>query len=408
MVEQRTSRREGTWLKILFCCDSPLYKNAQGIYHSNTFTDEFYQRYLCFAESLHVTARVRPLPMNAAGGRMQRISHPAIRVVEIPNLMCTKGILTKRSAVKRILRREIQNADAIFLRLPSLVGTYGADIAKEMGKPYLAEVVGCPWDSLWNHSFKGKLVAFLSKQAMKRTVWDALYVSYVTKSFLQSRYPTQGKQIACSNVLLAPVDEAVLGRRIARIHSRRPGDKVVLGTAAGLDVPYKGQQYIIRALAAMKWAGRTNFEYQLAGVGTGERLRKEARSCGVEGQVKIVGSLTHQEIFRWMDGLDIYCQPSKQEGLPRAMIEAMSRGLPCMGGRAGGIPEIVGEEWIFNHGSHAMDEICEILGRIADSPDLMHRLAEENYREAKRYKKDVLEERRRQFFEEFLEKTGII
>ena len=43
---------------------------------------------------------------------------------------------------------------------------------------------------------------------------------------------------------------------------------------------------------------------------------------------------------------DIYIQPSLQEGLPRAVVEAMSTALPCIGFNTGGIPELLEPEYI--------------------------------------------------------------
>ena len=53
----------------------------------------------------------------------------------------------------------------------------------------------------------------------------------------------------------------------------------------------------------------------------------------------------------YYDSIDIYVQPSKQEGLPRAVIEAMSRGCPVLGTDIAGIPELIQERCLFKKGS---------------------------------------------------------
>ena len=45
------------------------------------------------------------------------------------------------------------------------------------------EVVGCAWDALWNHSYKGKILAPKSYMSMRRAVSKAPYVVYVTNGF---------------------------------------------------------------------------------------------------------------------------------------------------------------------------------------------------------------------------------
>ena len=77
---------------------------------------------------------------------------------------------------------------------------------------------------------------------------------------------------------------------------------------------YKGQQYIIKALALLRQQG-IEMEYHLVGAGTGEYLRKVAKKNGVEDLVFLKGALPHSEIMAFLDTVDIYIQPSKQEGI---------------------------------------------------------------------------------------------
>ena len=46
-----------------------------------------------------------------------------------------------------------------------------------------------------------------------------------------------------------------------------------------------------------------------------------------------------------LDAADVFVLPSRQEGLPRAMIEAMARSLPCVGSDVGGISELI-PDWV--------------------------------------------------------------
>lgn len=393
-------------MKAVFCSESPMYKDAQGNYYNGTFTDEMFSRYFTVADKLTIVMRVRNYMESSMKGKMQRLSNPNIHVVEIPNLMSVKGFFCNPPIVKKILYDEIKTADCVFIRLPSLSGNYAVDIAKRLRRPYLIELVGCPWDAFWKYSIKGKLLAPYSMMMTRMRVKNAPYVLYVTNAFLQERYPTDGKWIACSNVMLQTVDEKVCRKRERHIMDKHPGDVIRIGTAAGIDVPYKGQKYIIRALGRLKREGMDCFEYQLAGGGTGERLMAEAKACDVEGKIKILGQMPHEKVFTWMDRLDIYVQPSETEGLPRAMIEAMSRGLPCCGANVGGIPELIPVDYLFTHGRKAVDEICEILRRIVASRERQIMMAWENFEKAKEYVRDVLENRRMIFYRDFTMNFG--
>lgn len=390
-------------MKAVFCYDGPLYKTENGEYFDTILNNQMFERYFKVADTLEVIIRTRDITHDVAYKRMSKLSNPKISVQECPNLSSVSGLLTQTYNVKKLLEERLSKADIVFIRLPSNIGNLAVDVCKKIGKKYLIEVVGCPWDSYWNYSFKAKLIAPIAKWIMADKVKNAPYVLYVTNEFLQKRYPTKGKSIGCSNVELLPMSEGVLENRIQRIENYSNHTKYIVGTAAGLDVLYKGQQYVIQALGELKKRGITCFEYRLVGGGNGEYLKQIATEYDVLEQVNIIGQLPHDKVFEWMDDLDIYVQPSRQEGLPRAMIEAMSRALPCLGAKTAGIPELIDSEYVFSNSKTEIEEICNLLLMLSENKALMEEIANRNYEEAKKYQKHILVERRTQFFKDFSE-----
>lgn len=387
-------------MKALFCYDGPLYKDENGNYYDSILNDQMFQRYFKVADKLDLVIRTRTISTNEGAKKMGRISNPNISVIECPNLSSVGGLLKNRKQAEKIIEKSIKDAELIFVRVPSVIGNLSIDIAKKLKKKYLVEVVGCPWDAYWNYSLKGKMVAPVATQMMRSRVKKAPYVLYVTNSFLQNRYPTEGKTINCSNVELQPMTEDILLRRISKIDNPNR-KKIIIGTAAGLDVLYKGQQYIIYALGELKKQGITDFEYQLIGGGTGNYLKQVAEECNVVDQINIIGQMPHEKVFEWMDSIDIYAQPSRQEGLPRSMIEAMSRGLPCIGAMTAGIPELIEDEYIFTNSKTEVGEIVKILLDLYNNNILLKKIATRNFNMAKKYQRDILVERRTCFFKSF-------
>ena len=196
-------------------------------------------------------------------------------------------------------------------------------------------------------------------------------------------------------MVLKEFDDNVLMNRLNKINTMKNNNKIVLGTIAAVDVRYKGQQYVIRALGKLKKQGITNYEYQLVGGGDQTYLKSVAEKYNVTEQVKFLGTIPHDKVFEWLDTIDIYVQPSSTEGLPRALIEAMSRGLPAFGSNVGGIPELLDSKFIFSKGRKKVDEICNILQSF--DQDTMREQARRNYEEAKKYDSEIIEERRRKF-----------
>lgn len=70
-----------------------------------------------------------------------------------------------------------------------------------------------------------------------------------------------------------------------------------------------------------------------------EQVRAAIREAGLEDRFTLPGRL--QEVRPWLVSLDIYLMTSKFEGLPIALLEAMSMQLPVVSSLVGGIPEVI-------------------------------------------------------------------
>lgn len=388
-------------MQMVFIYEDKIARDVDGNYYTGSaFSQAVFDRYLQHFD--HITLVMRKAPIapedTEALSHMNRISSDRISVSFIPDTReSMRSFLTPAThrELKRIVISEIDKAQAVIIRAPSGSGYIAAKYCSAHGIPYLAEAVGCPWDSLWNHSLRGKVLAPFVRSQMCFIMKHAAYAVYVTDSFLQARYPTNGNSSAISDVELQPADDHVLERRLEHIRSH--SGKLLIGTAAAVHVPFKGQRFVIRALAKLKSQGFTNYEYHLAGGGDKSALSALAQKLGVEDQVIFDGLLPHDEICTWMDRLDIYIQPSKQEGMPRALIEAMSRGLPSMGSKIGGIPELLGASFIFPCGDiSAIAKKLKVL-----TPKYLEKAAKRNFNYAKRFDKNILEKKRFDFYSSF-------
>lgn len=383
-------------MKILFCYDGPLSKDEFNNYYGSALNDNLFKRYYSIAEELKVLIRVNEISKLEALSKLSKITLIPFKVRECPNLSNLKGLIFNKKIAKKIIKEEIEKTDYIVIRLPSIIGNLALLEAEKQNKKYLVEVVGCPWDSLWNHSFQGKIIAPYMWLKTKKNVKNAKNVVYVTNEFLQNRYPTKGKNTNCSNVALKEFDENNFKNRIKKINEYNYEDKFKIGTTAAINVRYKGQQYVIEALGKLKKQGIENFEYQLVGDGDQTYLKNIAKKFDVVNQIKFMGSLPHNEVFNWLENIDIYVQPSRQEGLPRALIEAMSKGLPAFGAKTGGIPELLDDEYIFSNTKKNITEITKILLNMRKK-NLLEQ-SKRNFEKSKIYDSNIIEERRRNFF----------
>ena len=93
---------------------------------------------------------------------------------------------------------------------------------------------------------------------------------------------------------------------------------------------------------------RQGLDLELVWIGGGQyqqQLEARAKELGLSPRVRFLGQLPAGDAVRGeLDRADLFVLPSRQEGLPRAMLEAMARGLPCIGSTVGGIPELLPAE----------------------------------------------------------------
>ena len=145
--------------------------------------------------------------------------------------------------------------------------------------------------------------------------------------------------------------------------------------------------------------------YKLVGGGDKSRLQSLINLYNLNDQVEIVGPLPHGKIFSFLDEIDIYIQPSKQEGLPRSVIEAMSRGCPVLGAKTGGIPELIPNDRIFKKGD--VKQICRHIIRISLRKNMCCD-AKINFNTAIHFSIENLDSKRRYFYNQFLKYYGMI
>jgi glycosyltransferase involved in cell wall biosynthesis len=378
-------------VKVMFVHDHRIINFDDKKYSNGSFSDDVLNRYTNVFG--HITFYSRNILLDRMVKKMSLIKNENVSFLGV-NSFSSLLYYEKRYEINY----QIENADAIIVRLPSVLGLLAVRKAKQKFKPYLIELVGCPWDALWNHSWKGKLLAPFMWYATKKAVKNAPYVLYVTDEFLQNRCPSIGKTIGCSNVALPTLDESVLDARLHKIKQITKNKPIVIGTTAAVDVRYKGQEYVIQAIAELNKQGY-NFEYHLVGGGDKIRLQSIAKKYGVADKVIFEGSMPHEKVFDYLDDIDIYVQPSKTEGLPRALIEAMSRSCPCIGSNAGGIPELLDNTCIFSNGD--ANELASIL--VSFDKEKMIYQAKRNFEMSKSYSKEVIETRRNKFFKDFAE-----
>jgi glycosyltransferase involved in cell wall biosynthesis len=154
-------------------------------------------------------------------------------------------------------------------------------------------------------------------------------------------------------------------------------DKVIIGVI-GFNSPVKGLDILMDALVLLKNEFNcTDFLVCQIGIDSLDPCNKdfidEYEQKGIADLVQWMG--IRNDVPELLPGMDIYCQPSRSEALPLAIMEAGMAGLPVVGSRVGGIPEIVldGHSGFLFENSN-VNQLAECLFMLIKDPDLRRKM----------------------------------
>ncbi|MGE3776365.1 MAG: glycosyltransferase family 4 protein, partial [Pirellulaceae bacterium] len=220
------------------------------------------------------------------------------------------------------------------------------------------------------------------RQGAERCVagrWDrAVCVSQSVAAFLKDRlrFPDERIVVIPNGLDLArypdpagPVDQAELGV---------PAGRRLLLTVARLH-RQKGIDWLLESLPAVL-ARVPDCELVLVGRGAAQaELEQQADRLGVRSRVHFLG--WRPDVPRLLRSAHLFVLPSRWEGMPNGVLEAMASGLPVVATAAEGVRELLGTDsplQIVDFGDTPgfVDRICTFM----DDPELARRSGDHNRR----------------------------
>lgn len=382
-------------MNLLINCPQHFERTPDGqVWTNGQFPYSFWTRYLAVFESVTVLARIRDVA--EPNLKRQPASGAGVRFLGVPDYVGPRQYALHAPVVAATTRKAVKNGSAILLRPPGETAGWVLWHTRRSGRPYAVEVVADPYDVFGQNAIRHPLrpvFRWWFTRALKRQCANACAAAYVTERALQQRYPPAPNAFVTHYSSIELPDSALVSAPREPRHNR-PTRIIFIGTLAQL---YKAPDVLIDAFAAC----RSDIDAELVIVGSGRHqreLEERAKASGLGHRVRFCGQLTTPEAVRAeLDNADLFVLPSRQEGLPRAMIEAMARALPCIGSNVGGIPELLRAEDIVPPGNVAAlaSKIIEVL----QQPGRMQQMSARNLAKAGDYKDEVLNARRREFYQ---------
>lgn len=391
-------------MELIVTCEFRFFKTPDGqVWTTSAFQYSFWQRYLKTFEQLKVVARVQDVEHQESDWKLS--SGENVSFSCLPYYVGIGGLLKNLWATSKVLRQTMIPRAAVIYRVPSQTAMLSSLNRLGRAHHYGLEVVGDPsdvFDSGIVNGFSDRILGWVSRRALQRMTRKAHSVSYVTKDYLQQRYPANSAAYttACSSIELKS-DWIATQPKHYKTQAKR---WLLVGSFGQL---YKGPDILIHALAKLNDSiGDKSERYQLTLLGDGiykaemESLAKSLR-CGED--VNFVGEVNAMQVKEYLSEADVFVMPSRTEGLPRALIEAMATGLPAIGSRVGGIPELLDDEYLFE--SENIDELASKLDQLCCSVDKLNQASKRNIQVSSTYEASILNEQRQAFYQHVKKKT---
>lgn len=382
--------------KILYYSTEQRFAKVQGTYYGiGGFSNKLWDRYLEFFDELVVIARVTTNPKEQIDeGNIA--SKYGVRFIDVPYFIGPMEYLKKRNRIHKFLDQQVKNDGKFLCRLPSTIGSELIRVLNKKNISYSVEVVGNPWDVFAPGSIKHPLRPFLrfySTLELKCQIKGARAALYVTENTLQKIYPPRKDafSIGVSDVI---INENTIPENPKTFTKK---DSYLLISIGTLDQLYKGPDILLKAikkvndsgvLCNMLWLGDGKYK---------SMLQNQAVELGISDYVNFAGSVPGDDVILYLRKSDLFALVSRTEGLPRVIIEAMGQGLPCIGSKVGGIPELLPEDSLVP--KEDVDALAKLIIKMITNENFYNDKAIENLQNAHNYTFSKLNAKRKLFFE---------
>jgi glycosyltransferase involved in cell wall biosynthesis len=374
------------------------------------FDVAFWQRYLRVFDSLRIVARATLDP--AIDQTYKKVTGDGVQFWPLPYYLGPEQFLLQRRKVRAFLHASVGDTDALLCRVSSPLANQLLPTFWEKNRPYGLEVVGDPYEALApkaiRHPFRPLFRAW-STRSLARQCSRAMAVAYVTRETLQRRYPCPAHSVGVSDVgpLNFRQDAKVFTTNYSSLDCEkndfvsearhfRGRERLRILFVGSLSQMYKGPDILLKAIKLVA----ANLDPEVVVVGDGKHRRElemMASQLGISRNVQFVGELPSGRAIRdQLDQATLFVMPSRTEGLPRVIIEAMTRAVPCIATRVGGIPELLCDEDLVDTEDHLglankIEEVVSTVGRLS-------RMSTRNLERAQEYRPELLTKRRDDFY----------
>lgn len=323
----------------------------------------------------------------------ERADGPGVQVHALPFYSGLGGLVRALPGLRREMSR-IGDADTVFiLRVAEPLALLLWRRARRLRARYVAMITSdaAQIGSAFIPGLAGRAFGVAFGALARRVVRGASAVVYLSEGFQQTRYPASpGVPQLWWNTTELPE---------AAFHEPQPRTRhapLRLVTIGSMSARVKGYDVLWNVMRELR---SRDIDVRLDVLGGGalfDEFRADAAAAGLADVVDFAGHLPRPELVRSrLDAADIYVSTSKSEGMPRATLEAMARGLPVTTTAAGAVSELLDAHQLAPIGDVAA--LADRIEAIARDPELWRTLSARNLSMARRVAEHTGSDRLRDF-----------
>jgi phosphatidylinositol alpha-1,6-mannosyltransferase len=354
---------------------------------------DFFGPVLEVFDRVRIIARMSSVVEPSLGVR--RVDGPGVEPFAIP---CFVGpfeyLRTRRKVMAALDRAELLDGAFLF-RIPSQTGFVLAGRLRRRRRPFAVELLTDPRDFFaWGVGPNGLATLFRPYfcAQTRELCANAATANYVTgRSAMEAFPPVRANWSGNVSDVDLPL-EAFLPPR-----SGPPSMPLRLISVGLLDHLYKGQDTLITAVAECL---RSGLSLNLTFAGDGRHhnyLAGLASQLGIADRVFFTGPLAGAATVRqYLAQADLFVLPSRAEGIPRALLEAMAAGLPAITSNVGAMPDLLSKECIVPPADSSA--LAQRILYLAAQREKWLTYSHENQERARLFAREELQPRRKEFY----------
>lgn len=394
-------------MNVIVVADGHYMQTPDGdVYADAVYGYKFYKRYLNVFDKVFAIVRlekVEKIPENA-----KLSSGPNVEFLPLPPYTGPYEYFLSYFKIKKSIAEYSTVAPCAIFRIPGASSNLACKVFAKTSKPFAAEVVVDPWEKFApdaNDSIVAPIVRYSWTSFLKKMCKKANGVSYVTERYLQKKYPPHENDESHFTSYYSSVDLPDDSFAIPKVYEQKE-KFLIVHVAASFTDNAKGHVPLIYALKTLRERG---YDIEVNFIGDGPK-RKEFEKLAAELQiieyVHFLGLLPDGDaVKKEIRKGDLFVFPTRAEGLPRVLLEAMSEGLPCLSCATCGIPEILDSEYLYRYDD--VDGWVKGIISFITNPKRMSDESARNLRVAHEYKTTLLEKRRIEFYRKLLEVSNV-